>query len=299
MIASRLSPSTINGHLDRFSLMLRYARSEQLAIAPDIQLDLLRVPETKRARDKRDAFSPSELTQVFAHPIWTGCTNPKRRHQTGKLILKDGLYWIPLMAAYSGARREEVAALMPEDFEIVDGVACYHLRDNTFRSVKTFSSERTVPIHDHLVELGLLDHVARMRKRKERAIFPELVPTNDSSSFGDRIFYNWSKVLKIQLDGNPAKLCFHSFRHFVITTLKGEKDISAKERRDLVGHVGSDAHDEVYDKATPMLDMKKVVDRLPRLFRAQKGCPCGREGVDDMSRDDPGQAERHGQLTSG
>ncbi|KEO61249.1 hypothetical protein DT23_10140 [Thioclava indica] len=45
-----LSPITINGHLDRFSLMLRYARSEQLAIAPDIQLDLLRVPETKRAR---------------------------------------------------------------------------------------------------------------------------------------------------------------------------------------------------------------------------------------------------------
>lgn len=261
-----LSPRTINGHLERFSLILRMAKSEKLKVSDDIQLDLLRVPETKRARDKREAFSRDDIVKLFRHPIWSGCANPKRRHRPGKLILKDGLYWGPLLAAYSGARREEVLALAPEDFATVDGVPCYQIRDNEHRGVKTFSSERMIPLHDHLIELGLLEHVARARKQGLRAIFPELNPQNETQSFGDKIFYNWSKALDTQLDSNPEALCFHSFRHYVISFLKQDGSVTDKERRDLAGHVGKDAHDEEYEQATAMPAMKLVVNRLPRVF---------------------------------
>ncbi|TKD13791.1 site-specific integrase [Rhodobacter capsulatus] len=261
-----LSPRTINGHLERWSLMVRYAKSEGIAVSPSIQLDLLRVQEIKRDRDKRPPFTLEEVVKVFRHTIWTGCRNHTRRHLPGNMILRDGLYWGPLLSAYSGARREEVLGLMLEDICEIDGIPCYHIRDNMHRSVKTFASERLIPIHPHLIELGFLRHVAAQRKAGANAIFPELKPTNDTESFGDKIFYNWDRALDIQLEGNPKGLCFHSFRHYVIDFLKCDKTVTDKERRDLVGHVGKDAHDETYDMPTSMLAMLQIVTRLPRVF---------------------------------
>lgn len=155
---------------------------------------------------------------------------------------------------------------MRDDVCDIDGIPCYHIRDNMHRSVKTFASERLVPIHPHLIELGFLRHVAAQRKSGEDALFPELKSTNDTETFGDKIFYNWDRALDIQLDGNPKGLCYHSFRHYVIGTLKADKTVTDKERRDLVGHVGKDAHDENYDTPTSMRDMLQIVMRLPRVF---------------------------------
>ncbi|OIQ27170.1 MAG: hypothetical protein BM562_15130 [Alphaproteobacteria bacterium MedPE-SWcel] len=261
-----LSPRTINGHLDRFKLIFQFARSENIAISETIELGLLRVREEKRNRDKREAFTLPELQQVFRHPIWTGCRSPSRRHERGNTVKADGLYWGPILAGYSGARREEVLGLEPRDVVSVDGIACYHIRDNMHRGVKTFSSERLVPIHEHLIELGFLRHVEEMRQRGATAVFPELIATNDSQSFGDKIYYNWAKALVLQLDGNPRELCFHSFRHYAIAHLKELPEVSEKQRRDLVGHSGGDVHDEQYDVATSMTVMSSVVAKLPRLF---------------------------------
>lgn len=91
-----LSPRTINGHLDRFDLLIRNAKSENLKISDSIDLGLLRVPETQRDRDKRLPFTSGEIRKVFRHPVWTGCHRSDRRHLPGKLVLQDGLYWGPL-----------------------------------------------------------------------------------------------------------------------------------------------------------------------------------------------------------
>jgi integrase len=105
-----------------------------------------------------------------------------------------------------------------------------------------------------------------MRQRGASALFPELIATNESQSFGDKIYYNWAKALVLQLDGNPRELCFHSFRHYAIAHLKELPEVSEKQRRDLVGHSGGDVHDEQYDVATSMTVMSGVVAKLPRLF---------------------------------
>ncbi|MHA7868185.1 MAG: site-specific integrase [Salipiger thiooxidans] len=261
-----LSPRTINGHLDRFKLIFQFAKSESITISDTIELGLLPVREEKRNRDKREAFTLPELHQVFRHPIWTGCRSTSRRHERGNMVKSDGLYWGPILAGYSGARREEVLGLEPSDVVCVDGIPCYHIRDNMHRGVKTFSSERLVPIHEHLIELGFLTHVEEMRQRGASALFPELIATNESQSFGDKIYYNWAKALVLQLDGNPRELCFHSFRHYAIAHLKELPEVSEKQRRDLVGHSGGDVHDEQYDVATSMPVMSSVVAKLPRLF---------------------------------
>ncbi|SFQ60509.1 hypothetical protein SAMN05421853_11298 [Roseivivax halotolerans] len=87
---------------------------------------------------------------------------------------------------------------------------------------------RTVSIHSHLIELRLLEHAARHMKCGDGLLFPDVVPKPRKDSprselldpalavekFGESIDYQWSKSLKITLDGNPQKLCAHSMRHY-------------------------------------------------------------------------------------
>ena len=261
-----LSPRTINGHLDRFNLMIRTAKSEGLAVHPTIDIGLLRVPEKQRARDKRRPFDPPEVKEIFLHPVWKGCKNHRRRHLSGLMVIRDGQFWGPLLGVYTGARREELLGLAPEDITIIDGVPCINIRINHNRGLKNPAAVRIVPIHVHLIELGFLDYTNAQKLAGEAALFPELVPSNGSDSFGDKFFYNWDKVLDVQLGAAAEGLSFHCFRHYVIAFLKTDPSVSDKERRDLVGHVGKDVHNEVYDKATAPDVMARVVNLIPRVF---------------------------------
>lgn len=261
-----LSPRTINGHLDRLNLMIRTAKSEGLSIHSTIDIGLLRVPEKQRARDKRRPFEPHEVKEIFLHPIWKGCRNPKRRHLPGPMVIRDAQYWGPLLGVYTGARREELLGLAPEDVSVIDGVPCISIRINAHRGLKNPAAARIAPIHDHLIELGFLDYAHARKRAGEVALFPELASSNGSDSFGDKFFYNWDKVLDVQLGAAAEGLSFHCFRHYVIAFLKTDTSVTEKERRDLVGHVGNDVHNEVYDKATAPGAMARVVNLIPRVF---------------------------------
>lgn len=261
-----LSARTINGHLDRLSLLIRTAKSEGHQTDSTIVIELLRVPEKSRARDKRLPFEPEQVKKIFQHSIWNGCKNHKRRHLPGPIVIKDGQYWGPLLGVYTGARREELLGLSPDDIITVNGIDCINIRVNANRGLKNPAAVRIIPIHSHLIELGFLDYANGRKRAGEAALFPELVPTNASDSFGDKFFYNWDKVLDVQLGTEADGLSFHCFRHYVIAFLKTVPTVSDKERRDLAGHVGDDVHNEVYDKATTPDVMVRVVNLIPRVF---------------------------------
>jgi hypothetical protein len=42
------------------------------------------------------------------------------------------------------------------------------------KRLKTPHSKRTTPVHPALIELGLLDHVERQRRKGEVRLFPEM-----------------------------------------------------------------------------------------------------------------------------
>ena len=206
------------------------------------------------------------MKEIFLHPIWTGCKNHKRRHLPGPSVIKDAQFWGPLLGVYTGARREELLGLSPEDIINIDGVACINIRINQNRGLKNLAAVRIIPIHRHLIELGFLDYANDKKRAKEAALFPDLVPNNGSDSFGDRFFYNWDKVLDVQLGAAAEGLSFHCWRHYFIAFLKTDPSVTDKERRDLAGHVGEDVHNEVYDKATAPAAMARVVNLIPHVF---------------------------------
>jgi integrase len=61
--------------------------------------------------------------------------------------------WCPWLAAYSGARIQELTGLKVEDIQEEAGIWVMH-----FHKTKT-GQPRTVPIHEHLIEMGFLNFV--------------------------------------------------------------------------------------------------------------------------------------------
>ena len=142
---------------------------------------------------------------------------------------------------------------------------------------------RTVPIHSHLIELGLLEHAARHMKCGNGLLFPDVVlkprkgspraelldPALAVEKFGESIDYQWSKSLKITLDGNPRKLCAHSMRHYVNNIFLFSKYVHGAVRFDLVWHVEKEKEDintTVYRDDAPTDLKAEAIAKVPRLF---------------------------------
>ena len=85
-------------------------------------------------------FNSDDLTLLF-------------RAEYARAMDKPDFYWLPLLAMYSGARLGEIANLMLEDIEEVEGIKVYEICKG-----KTPESQRTVPIHSQLLELGFWEY---------------------------------------------------------------------------------------------------------------------------------------------
>lgn len=139
------SASTFNSHIDTIGAVLRHARAfDHSAVHPDIDTRLVRRREKTRGRKKRNAFKPAEIKKLFQHHVWHGCKSPARRQEPGQLIKKDGLYFVPLIVAYTGSRMEEIAGLTTDAILPADGGFGFDICPHDQRRLKNPQSERLV-----------------------------------------------------------------------------------------------------------------------------------------------------------
>jgi hypothetical protein len=54
--------------------------------------------------EQRDPYSEDQLKQMFSSPLYTGHKSAVVRHKPGTLLIRDGKFWVPLIALYSGMR---------------------------------------------------------------------------------------------------------------------------------------------------------------------------------------------------
>ncbi|MBB3995970.1 integrase [Sulfitobacter undariae] len=255
-----LSVGTINRHLDHLNQIADWARDEGLPVDPNLKPTKLRRKETVRARDKRGAFSVEQLREVFKNPVWTGSHSERRQTKSGQQIFKNGIYWCPLIGAYTGARREEIAGLAPTDIVEIDGVTCLSIEDSELRRIKNLSSRRLIPIHSHLVDLGLLDHIEQARNNNQNSLFPDLYEAGNDA-FGRKVGRRMRQIIDQQLGADGAKLSFHSLRHYVQNQLD-HTGVDDKVVRDIIGHEGKDIHDKDYRKSSPPEAMAEAIELL-------------------------------------
>jgi integrase len=166
----RLTPTTINLHVDRISALCAWARSKKYLKhdnpAKGVRLNAKQRDTLKmrQADTNRLPWGPERLRKLFTTTIFTLGVDP----------LGDALFWAPLIAAFSGMREEEILQLQTADIERVDGIWSFRLRKGPGKKFKTSCSPRDVPIHALLIEAGLLERVERLRECAEIWLFPDL-----------------------------------------------------------------------------------------------------------------------------
>jgi integrase len=167
----------------------------------------------KRKRT-RFPFTSEQLVAIFQSPMFHRCGGDKNEHKPGDIEIRDWRYWLPLISLYSGARLGEIAQLLTADVRGIHGVWVFHVTQegSDQKSTKTPGSQRVVPMHPKLIELGFLDYLKAMQAAKSVQLFPELVPdtrgfiSGRSSSF----FNDYFRRIGVKKD---RSVNFHSFRH--------------------------------------------------------------------------------------
>jgi integrase len=268
-----LAAPTINRHVTALRVIHRWAGVSGLA-TPLWSFEHLHigVSKTKRDRSQRPPTSLDDLQKLFALPIFTGCQRHRggtgqavlrARFTSGPAIIHDAFYWVPLLIYYTGARREEICKLRPDDFRELDGIAFIQIDETETGRVKNHGSVRAIPLHRELIRLGLLEFVEACRHCGQDVLFPELRPTNEVQKFGD-VFYKRAWVNIRAKGGLSPAADIHGTRHRFSTALKDEK-VESEFRGDLLGHVGKTITEERYSEAAGLRPLKEMVDRLPSL----------------------------------
>ena len=257
-----LSVGTVNRHLEHLNQIAEWARDEGLPVDPNLKPSKLRRKETVRARDKREAFSFDQLQMVFQNPVWTESHSEYHQTKVGQDIYRNGIYWCPLIGAYTGARREEIVGFATSDIMEIDGIMCFSIEDSELRRVKNLSSRRIVPIHSQLIKLGFLEHVENAKKSKEISMFPELYEVGNNA-YGRKVGRRMRQIVNQELGVFGGNLSFHSLRHYVQNQLD-HASVDDKIVRDIIGHEGKDIHEKVYRKPTPPEALSKAIELLPR-----------------------------------
>jgi len=257
-----LAVGTINRHLEHLGQIVEWASDEGISVDVKLKPEKLRRKDNVRDCDKKEAFTKVQLRTMFKSPVWTGSDSERCQTDPGAKIYRNGVYWAPLLGAFTGARREEIAGLAPADILEIDGIACLNIEDSELRRIKNISSKRIVPIHSRLIEMGFLHFAEKARAEDRIDLFPDLREPA-TGKHGRKLGRRMRQIVDKTFGDEGAGLSFHSLRHYVQGALEHLPEVSDKMVRDLIGHEGKDTHERNYSKPTPPTILRMVVEKLP------------------------------------
>lgn len=223
------------------------------------------IVDDRDERDQRDVYTNEEGAQIFALPPWRGCKSTKRRMQNGSLIIHDAYYYVPIIAWYSGLRRDEICGLELADIgQDENGIWFLDIVQNDTRGLKNKKSRRMLPIGTELQRLGFIDYVNALKADGETLLFPELAPESKIGTLGDAYYkIAWSKMRE-KLPFLEWGQATHAFRHTAIDAMK-EAGIPEEVRADFAGHslVGETAGR--YSKRTRLPTLLNAIETIPKV----------------------------------
>jgi len=270
MIADGQSPANIKTRLARLSTVLGWAAENGHLAANPAKGITIKVP--KKSKDKRQPFGPDDLNAIFAGPVHTDGERPLRGRG-------EAAYWLPLLALFSGARLEEMAQLRADDVaqhSYVDGdgqtrqawcITIVEVDGEDGTTVKTAGSERLVPVHPVLEELGFIAFVKTQQEAGHARLFHLLRP-GAYGKLGVKWGEWWSGYMRGVIGITDKRKVFHSFRH-TFKDMARHCGLPEGVARQTMGHSGEDVADDygnghaLFQLVEGMAKVKAVGVNLP------------------------------------
>lgn len=207
------------------------------------------------AGGKRKPYSKAQLQAIFASPLYNGHLSETTRHKPGPMLTRDGKFWVPLIALYSGMRMGEIVQLLITDIKTQDGIAYFDVSksENEDKTLKTQSSVRKVPVHQVLLDLGLLNHAHGSGR-----MFSDIKKGEDG--YFSHNFSKWWGRYARQIGVSTKETAFHSFRHSFKDALQAAEAPEYISKA-LMGHSDKDVH-AGYGSGPTLQVMNKYIDKV-------------------------------------
>jgi integrase len=205
------------------------------------KLKRMKTTEPDRARTVWD----DRIYELFGTPVFQGKTEE----------VGDPLFWAPLIARTMGPRAEEILQAGPGDFQSDGGIPFLDIKAWDGNFVKTTTSQRKVPIHPLLIDLGLLRLVDLRRQEGQSRLFPHLKRGCAKGKFSE-IFSKKFGYYRMTHGVYWPGLDFHAFRTtFNSDLMNGDK--SDAIRCAIMGHEFGDEGARSYGQGLLLETMLK------------------------------------------
>lgn len=238
-----LSTTSINKYLGYFGSFFAWAKRNKYV--QDNPFFGMRVKAAAKKNSRRQMFAKDEVLKIA------------NNLGNSDLVKNKSNYWGAMIAIYTGARRNEIAALLPEDVkrDEASGIWYFDITDEQEEGkvLKTESAKRVVPIHSKLLEKGFLKFVDESRLKQGK--------TKHKDGYEPRLLYDltftehekWGRNLGRWFNGHylkkiglkTPKKTLHSLRHSFITHLN-MAGVEVSTIMSLAGHEPDTVHIESY-----------------------------------------------------
>ena len=282
-----LNPITINDKIGTASLFFAWAKSRDSSVINPVAGLGIKRRKNRRKGKSRYPWSTDELNQMFLAPIFTGCRSETHWRQPGNAILRlSAVFWVPLIALFSGMRLGEIIQMQVADVKPIDEITYFDVTPLALndasdeegdeieeeKSLKTGSSRRSIPVHQTLFDIGFGEFLKFRRESGTTRLFPEYEKAKDDGSWSKR-FSKHFKRFRDSIGVTRRGVKFHSLRHNVEDALRNSN--VSKEIRDAIqGHgevgvsreYGTGYYVKTLNEAVQKikyegLDLKHLIDR--------------------------------------
>lgn len=243
-----LDPRTIKDKLGTVSLFFKWARSRDPSVTNPVAEQKVHLTRKRAQRKKRQPWSIDELNLLFAAPIYTGCRSETHWKQPGTIQLRESaIFWVPLIALFSGMRLGEIMQLRVSDLKTKEGLQYFDVTpliadastdaeddEADEKSLKTATSRRSIPIHQTLLDIGFGVFLETRRNNGDVRLFPEYSKAADDGSWSKQ-FSKHFKRFRESIGVTRAGVKFHSLRHNVEDALRNA-NVRQEFRDAIQGH---------------------------------------------------------------
>ena len=241
-IQSQLKPATLQKKAGFLKGLFEFAVDrEWIPKNPAVKLQLPKADKKK----SRVPYEIEDIRQIFLSPNYAQAERPTAGRG-------EAAVWLPLIALFTGARLEEIAQLRPADIckDPLDDLWVIRFTDlGEGQSIKNDSSKRLVPVHDALINAGLLQLVDQQRANGHERLFDKLTP--DKHGILSASWSKWWRRYVRALGITDSRKVFHSFRHLFKHVLR-RAGVDDKVSKALMGHTLREMADGYGDEDYPL-----------------------------------------------
>jgi len=178
-----LAPATVNKALSALRSITEHVIERMSKVPLEFNAaKQAKFVELEDGEEKRLPFEEEELAAIFRDLIIVDSTG----------IGEETLFWMVLLAPFTGCRLEEIGTLRPHNIRSEQGIWFIAIerdraqlradQDQKEKSLKSSNADRDIPLHPVLLRSGFMTYVKRANQKVRNGCSPISRPTNLASA---------------------------------------------------------------------------------------------------------------------